>query len=257
MMAWLFDLMSFWATGLGLLATLGVVTLIILLWDWRAALIGLVVVQMSLATLSVQIFALPTTWATAFLTTTALSALILAVSMVQVGPMRSLDQAGNWLMRLFAVGILLTAWRLMSIEVALPQMTPNQVQFFTLMALSALMMLSLGDNPLFVGVALLLWMMTAQVLIAVLLPQPTILVMLGALQLLLALTCSYLILADRVPRRATRVVTTDITFPDAVTPVLLLDTDDSIDAPLPLRPRALLAAPPAQPDDQPSPGQRP
>ncbi|MCB0130711.1 MAG: hypothetical protein KDD78_07675, partial [Caldilineaceae bacterium] len=175
--------MSFWATGLGLLATLGVVGLIILLWDWRAALMGLVVVQLSLATLSVQIFVLPTAWGTAFLTTTVLCALILAVSMVQVGPMRSLDQAGNWLMRLFAVGILLTAWRLMSIEVALPQMTPNQVQFFTLMALSALMMLSLGDNPLFVGVALLLWMMTAQVLIAVLLPQPTILVMLGALQL--------------------------------------------------------------------------
>jgi hypothetical protein len=243
-MNWFFDALSFFATGVGAALTVGVMILMILVWEWRLALVALVLVQMSLATTAVQVFGIPVPWATAHLITTILAALMLAISMVQVSASRSLHQAGNLLLRLIAVGALFFCWRLMQIEIALPVLTTQQTLFLTVLAISAVVVLSLSDSPLFTSIGMLFWMMTMQLIIEIFLPIPGVLVLMGAAQLLIALTGSYLLLADRVPRRATRVIATDITFPDAVAPVLMLDVDDSIETPaLPILPSRLLAEP--------------
>lgn len=244
-MNWFFDLFSFFATGYGAALTVAVMILMILIWEWRLALVALVVVQVSLATTAVQIFGIPEPWATAHLTTTILAALMLAISMVQVSASRSLHQAGNLFLRLIAVGALFFCWRLMQIEIALPQLTPEQTLFLTLLVISTIVVLSLSDSPLFTSIGMLFWMMIMQLIIEIFLPVPAVLVLIGAAQLMLALTGSYLLLADRVPRGITRVIPTDITFPDAVAPVLMLDVDDSIDTPaLPILSSRLLAEPP-------------
>ena len=106
--------------------------------------------------------------------------------------------------------------------------------------LCALIILSFSDNPLFTGIGLLLWILLAQTVIQALLPYPTLVAVLGLLQLLLALTCGYLALADRVTQVAAQVVATDITFPDSVTPVDISDIDNSVEVlPVPGLPRRL------------------
>ena len=243
----LFSAFGFFATGMGVLTTIAIAVLIILIWDWRAALIGLFVVQFSVATFGVLVHDVPAQWGATHVLIMLLNALILALSMTQIGSSRSLRQAGNWLFRLMGVSVIFMGWRLANIQVALPEFPPNQVTYLIALVLCALIMLSLGDSPFFTGVALLLWMIPVQLLIEVLLPVPTLIAFLGGLQLLLALTCGYLILADRVPRAATRVVTTDITFPDSPAPISLVDDGNSIDPkPFPGLPKGLLSGQPTE-----------
>ena len=240
-MDWLFSGFGFFATGMGVLMTIAVAALIIVIWDWRVALIGLFVVQFSVATFGVLVHDVPAQWGTTHILIMLLNTLILALSMAQTRSSRSMHQAANWLFRLFGVAVILMAWRLANIQVALPEFPPNQITYVIALALCSLIMLSFGDNPFFTGVALLLWMIPIQLLIEVLLPEATVVAFIGALQLLLALTCGYLILADRVPRAATRLVMTDITFPDSVAPVILFDDDNTIEPePFPGLPKGLL-----------------
>jgi hypothetical protein len=85
---------------------------------------------------------------------------------------------------------------------------------FTWLGLTMLLMLGLSDNPLFSGVALLLWFIPAQVTVAGIVPYPGLFALIGGLELLITLTASYLILVDRRPVAARRLVMTDIVFPD-------------------------------------------
>lgn len=240
-MDWLFNAFGFFATGMGVLATIAIAILIILIWDWRAALLGLFVVQFSVAVFGVLVHDVPGQWATTHILIMLLNTLILALSMVQIRSSRSLRQAGNWVFRLMGVAVIFMAWRLANIQVALPEFPANQTTYLIALVLCSLIMLGLGDSPFFTGVALLLWMIPIQLLIEVLVPEPTVIAFMGGLQLLLALTCGYLILADRVPRAATRVVATDVTFPDSPGPITLVDDDNTIDpSPFPGLPKGLL-----------------
>jgi hypothetical protein len=227
-MDWLFGAFGFFATGMGVVATIAVAALIILIWEWRVALVGLFVVQFSVATFGVLVHDVPAQWGTTHILVMLLSTMILALSVVQARSSRSLHQAANWLFRLFGIAVVFMAWRLASIQVALPEFPPNQVTYMIALAICSLVIFSLGDNPFFTAVALLLWMIPIQLFIEVLLPEPTVIAMIGGLQLLLALTCGYLILADRVPRNVTQLVMTDITFPDSIPPVNLVDDDNTI-----------------------------
>lgn len=231
-MDWLFNAFGFFATGLGILMTIAVAALIIVIWEWRTALVGLFIVQFSVAVFAVLVHDVPAQWGATHILIMLLTTLILALSMAQVRSSRSMHQAANWFLRLLGMGVIFMAWRLANIQVALPEFPPNQITYVIALALCSLIMLGLGDNPFFTGVALLLWTVPIQLLIEVLLPEPTVIAFLGVIQLLLALTCGYLILADRVPSAATRVVATDITFPDSPTPITF-DEDDNFINPEP------------------------
>lgn len=244
-MDWLFSEFSFFTTGMGVLFTIAIAGLIVWAWDWRLALAGLFVIQVSMATFGVQVHGVSTQWAVAHVLIMLLCTLILALSSVQTSSSRSLRQPGNWLFRLLALVIVFVGWRLVNIQVALPEFPPNQITYLIGLLLCALIILGFGDNPLFTGVALLLWIIPIQLIVEVLLPLPTLIAFLGVLQLLIALSCGYLILADRIPRATTRVTPTDVTFPDEQVAVTHVDDESVAVDPLPGLPKAFLAGDPA------------
>ena len=65
-------------------------------------------------------------------------------------------------------------------------------------------------------------------MIATLAPNPTIFAIIGGLEILIALAASYLILADRLPSAARRLVMTDIVFPDQQQETMAPATDHTI-----------------------------
>src|SRR5690606_26002135 len=81
------------------------------------------------------------------------------------------------------------------------------------LALCMLVILGLSDNPLFSTVAMLMWLIAAQVIVAVIVNSPALVALIGILSLLLALAGSYLTLVEQVSADERAPVVTDITFP--------------------------------------------
>ena len=190
-----------------------VAALIIVIWDWRVTLAGLVLIQLSVAAMAVGVQGLATQWAIAQTLVMILCTLILALSAVQSASSRTMHQSGNWLLRILILALFYTSWRLFEINVTLPVILPEVSFLFVWLSACALLTLSLTDNPLYTGAALLLWCIPMQVIVATLLPIPGIVVLFGIVELLLALGCSYLILSESFAYAEAPVVPTDITFP--------------------------------------------
>ncbi len=238
----LFATLNFLATGTGLLITAASAALIILIWDWRAALVSLFLVQLGTVTLGVQRYGLDAQWAVLELIVMLLMLTMLAMSVVQLEKPRSLHQAGNWVVRFLALILIILAWRVIEVNIPVPIFGPSAVSLFGWLALCALLILGLGDNPFFSTIGLLLWLITAQTMLAVLIPSSDLFALIGGVEILVTLACSYLILFDRVPGSDRRVVMTDIVFPeegqmidgDAVNGYGTTDVDMAVDAlPLP------------------------
>lgn len=210
----LFAGLDFFATETGVLIIMAVIGLMILTWDWRVALAGLVVVQTGVAAIGVARTGLPAQWAGIQVAVMAIAAAMLAISAVQTPTSRSLRQAGNWPLRLLAVVLIYLAWRTIDVTIPVPGIAPDMAGLFTWLGLAMLLMLGLSDNPLFSVVALLFWFIPAQVAVAGIVPHPGVFALIGGLELLVTLTASYLTLVDRLPATARRPVLTDIVFPD-------------------------------------------
>ena len=210
----LFAAFDFLAGGLGLLMVAVSAAFIVLLWDWRAALAGLFLIQLGLAILAVRVHSVPAQWAGLQLSVTLLAIGMLAMSAQQATRVRSLHQAGNWLVRLLALVLLTLAWRVVEVAIVLPAFGPSMTALFGWLALCVLLILGLSDNPFFSGVALLLWTISAQILLAVLIPSANLFALIGGLSLLIALACSYLVLLNSVPGGLGAPIATDIVFPD-------------------------------------------
>ena len=90
-------------------------------------------------------------------------------------------------------------------------------QLFFWIASCALLTLGLGANPLYAGVALLLWMIPVQAIVAVVLQVPSLVVLVGILEILIALASSYLLMSDYSTDQAPQTVLTDISFPTEIT----------------------------------------
>jgi hypothetical protein len=71
----------------------------------------------------------------------------------------------------------------------------------------------MGNSPFFTAVALLLWCIPVQSVAATVVAIPSLIAVIGILELLVALACSYLILTEEHPVTARSPVLTDITFP--------------------------------------------
>lgn len=228
-----FASLSFFTSGWGLFFTLAAPAVAVLIWDWRVALAALVAVQFGVATLGVQLLGMDPQLLGAQTLTVVIAALILGLSQLQVRSSRSLRQPGNWLLRLLALLLLVTAWRLVELDLGLPNIPPEVVQSFVWIGVGALLLLGLSDNPLYSSVALLMWMAPVHVVLVAVLPIPSITGILGVVELLLAVVAGYLILADRVPAAATQVAT-DVTFPDGPRHVSASGAEEFADAfPLP------------------------
>ncbi len=194
---------------------LGTVTaLMIVIWEWRVALLGLFIVQVGVVSAAVAMNQIPTEWAGVMVVIMGLACLILALSAQQMTRTTTLLQAGTWPLRALLLVLVYIGWALAEVTIPLPGLNPQLADLFVWLALCTLVMLGLSDNPLFASVALLLWLVPVQVIAAVIVNQPTLVALIGMLSLLLALAGSYLILAEQVKAEASAPVVTDITFPE-------------------------------------------
>jgi len=194
-------LLDFFATGQGVLALGLLAALIVLLWDWRVALIALVLIQMGVATLLVQIEGASGQIMFVQSLIVALCAVMIAIAGVQVHLRRSGRQSGGWLFRLLVLALLGIALYSLDLSVVLPEVAPAITRIFGWIALIALIMLSLGDNPVFTITALLIWCVLGQAMAALYAPASEVMVAIGLMELVLGLTASYLLLAERLPRQ--------------------------------------------------------
>lgn len=226
-------IVSFFATGQGVLLLAAVAAAAVLIWDWRVMLVALFLLQAGIAALVTTVAHAPGQIVLVQTLVMGLCCIMLATSGLQVQLERAGRQSGGWFFRLLALALLATGLYSLNLRVQLPLITPGATLLLMWLGLVALLMLSLGDNPLFTSVALLLWCAIGQGLAAVYMPQPQVLVVLGVAPLTIALTCSYLIVAERMPRANRRTLYTDISFP----------TDDSAGGGDPVQPAP--AHPPA------------
>ena len=196
---WLFTQLDFFASGLGILLIGATALLTILLWDWRVTLAGVLVIQVGVAILAGKVHGLTIQWASVQIMVTGLALLMLLLSAHQVQPALRQQRPGSWPVRLSAAMLLLISWQFLDVDLALPIIAPQIAQLCLWLALCGLVLLGLSDTPFFTGVALLLWFMPIQAFIEILLPQYRLFVLIGMIELLVALACSYLMLAQRLP----------------------------------------------------------
>lgn len=208
-----FSALDFLATAPGILLIGAVAAAMILLWDWRASLLGLFILQLGVATVAVELLQMDARWAAIQTAVMLLCCMILGISGYQTPVGRSWHQSGTLFLRSLVLILLYVCWRLFEFDISIPLIRPDVTVLFMWLGICALLTLSLNDNPLFTGTALLQWCIPAQVITATLLPIPNLIVILGVLQLLLALGCSYLVLVEYYGHAETPKVATDVTFP--------------------------------------------
>lgn len=223
LITWLLTNFTFFASGLGILTIGAVAVLMLFFWEWRSSLVGLCVIQVGVAVLVTQVHQVELKWAQVQILVTTLSAAMLLLSARQIRFALPYQRPGSWFMRLVAVTLLIICWRFFDLDLALPVVAPPVAQLFLWLAVCALIMLGLGDAPLSTAIALLLWFIPVQAFIQILLPEFRLFVLIGIVQLLSALACSYLMLSARMPASVTVTRPTDMTFPrttSTVRPVL-------------------------------------
>jgi len=178
---------------LGLAACLPVV-----LWDWRVALPGILIVQLGTSALVGTVYALPAPWPAVHFGVQVLACLILLLSILQTShvQVRNTGEFSSRLFRLLVLGIAaLLVWAA-SEGIELPLLENATKILFIWFAAVALITLGVTETALFGGVGLLLWLIPIQALLSVLFPLPSVIVLLGILQILVALACSFLLLAE-------------------------------------------------------------
>lgn len=210
---WLLTTFTFFASGLGILTIGAVAVLMLFFWEWRSFLVGLCIIQLGVAVLVTHVHQVELKWAQVQILVITLSAAILLLSARQIRFALPYQRPGSWLIRLMAVTLLFICWRLFDVDLALPATAPPLAQLFLWLAVCALIMLGLSDAPLSTAVALLLWFIPVQAFIQILLPEFRLFVLIGIVELLSALACSYLMLAARLPSTVTATRPTDMTFP--------------------------------------------
>ncbi len=196
---------GFFTTQTGFIVISVVAALIVILWDWRGALAGLLLVQWGVGNLLVQRFNMPSQWATAFLFLAGLAGVMLAMSAIQVQWNRHVSRSGNLAMRLAVVLLAYFLFTTQDIRLPLPLIDAQTIDLFSWLTLVSLVILLVGDSPLHMGISLALWLVTVQAATAILLPNPALIVIVGSVELVLILACSYLVLpasgAALAPRR--------------------------------------------------------
>lgn len=204
---------------MGIITTCAIAAAMVLFWNWRLSLLGLILVQFGATAVALNTQRVDSNVMLVQICVMILCGLILALSMYQAPQSPSIRQSGNWFLRLLALLLLYFALRLSEFDfvLPLPDLDPSEALrltiFFAWLCICALLTLSFSDNPLFTGIALLLWCVPAHLLAAILTPVSGIVVLIGIIELLLALACSYLILMEGLSTEARPIVATDVTFP--------------------------------------------
>jgi hypothetical protein len=195
--------MDFWAafqffsTGYGVLFTMVIAGWMLTVWDWPFTLPALILIQLSAATLLITFHAIPQQWMFVQLGLIIISSLLLAFSAGEArftAPLRHRNTLG---LQLIVSAILVTAWWMLDIDIALPVLNSALRHLFVWLAVVALVMLGMANDPMSVGIAILLWCIPIHGIAVLFTPIPVILALFGLMELALSFACAYLIVVDR------------------------------------------------------------
>lgn len=198
-MSGFFSLFSFFATGYGVIFTMALVLSLLVIWDWRLMLTVVLIVQLAVGTLMVAFHHVDTRWMVVQLLMMLISCATLAISVMQMHSTTLLRRRNNLMMHLLLAPLLITAWWLLQVDLPLPELNSAVRQLFLWLAVAALIELSIGNDPMSIGVGLLIWCIPMHALATLFTPIPSLLALIGLLELLIGFSCAYLVIADRNP----------------------------------------------------------
>ena len=192
---------NIFATGAGILLLAVLTGAIFVLWDWRIALAGVVLVHLGSSSVLVLVHGAPGIIAAGQLLAIVVSAAMLAIAGFLHPHPTSLRQAGNWPLRLVALTFIVGAWWYLDPGYTLPSFSQAETDFLLWTAMCALALWSFSGSPLLGGVGVLLWSVPMYSLAAVLLPGSGLPAIIGMTDIVLALACSYLVLLEPASSR--------------------------------------------------------
>ena len=198
-MSGIFSLFSFFATGYGVLFTMALVLALLVAWEWRVMLVIVVILQLAVGTLMVRFHSANPNWMLVQLIAMLISCASLSISVLQMRSTTLVRRRTNLELHLLFAPLLVAGWWLLQVDLPLPELNPALRQLFLWLAVVALVELSIGNDPMSIGVGLLIWCIPLHALAVLFTPIPTLLALIGLLELLLGLACAYLIIADRNP----------------------------------------------------------
>ena len=170
----------------------------VVLWDWRIALPGILLVQLGTSVLVGTVYGLAAPWPAVHFGVQVLACLILLLSILQTSNVhvRTSGEFSSRLFRMLILGIAaLMVWRATE-GIDLPRLEGATKVLFIWFAAIALITLGMTETALFGSIGLLMWLIPVQAFLSVLFPMPAVIVLLGILQILVALACSFLLLAE-------------------------------------------------------------
>ncbi|MBW7885564.1 MAG: hypothetical protein H3C34_23635 [Caldilineaceae bacterium] len=190
------------ASGPGLLFLVAVTATIVIVWDWRLTLAGVAIVLLGTSSIQsvlhgAQPVLIVSQWLAALLSTG-----LLAAAGIFHPSTPSVHTASNWLVRMLALVFFFGAWWFLDPGLKFPLISQVETDLLLWISGCGLLMLAFTGNALFTGAGLLLISVLLQALATILLPGSGLTVIVGIGQILLALACAYLTLAEPASERA-------------------------------------------------------
>jgi hypothetical protein len=194
------------ATGPGILLLATLAATLVLVWDWRWALPGAIIVSLGLNSIQAVLHNLTPLVTLSQWLAVMVAGILLGLAGYFHPTAARMHTGSNWLTRLIALLFVLGAWWVIDPGVSLPLFTQVETDLILWTALCGLLMVSLSAAPLHTGIGLLLLMTPLQAIAAILLPGAGLTIVTGIAQILVGLGCAYLALTQRIPQRTQRLV---------------------------------------------------
>lgn len=194
------------ATGPGILLLAILAASLVLIWDWRWALPGAVLAALGLSSVQAALHGSAPLITLSQWLAILVAGLLLALAGRFNPAAARLHTSSNWLTRLIALLFVLGAWWVIDPGVSLPLFTQVETDLVLWTAICGLLLLSLSAAPLHTGIGLLLLTTPLQAIAAILTPGAGLTIVAGVAQVLIALGCAYLTLAQQLPQRTQRLV---------------------------------------------------
>lgn len=204
---------DFWLSSTPLLLTGLLAGLVVLVWDWRISLPAVFLIQLFAAEIATQRLLMPGQWSRVFVWVIVGCLLILLLSLQQSSRTKPKGPTGTVVFRGLLLALAAFLLNSADIEGLLPLLDRQVTHLVLWLALCAFFGLATGEGALANGLALLLWLIGAEVALIAVTPAALIVVLLGMLFLLISLACGYLLVAENMALAAQNQPLTDITFP--------------------------------------------
>ncbi|MFN3333782.1 MAG: hypothetical protein ACK47M_14845 [Caldilinea sp.] len=182
------------ATGSGILFLAALAASIVLIWEWRWALVGSALLLLGVSSVTATLHGVPAL-------ITANQWLSVVVGILLLGLSARFHSTGivtranaNWLLRALALSFLLGAWWVVDPGVRAPLFSQVETDLLIWVALCGILLLSLTTSPFFMGIGFLLLLAPLQSIAPVLMPGAGLSIFVGIAQILIALACAYLTL---------------------------------------------------------------